>query len=156
MEEVVGARKEEVADIKGLVMDLRSQADLNGGLGLSQRLVVLEQDLLERGLGQERGREGGGERATAEQQESSRRNRVPVAFKSRLGGAARGNHRGGGGGARDEVGKRFNETLLVSLSLPALSDLADAFTVPEMDEPEGLSIQAEISGDRSCSLLLPF
>jgi hypothetical protein len=54
------------------------------------------------------------------------------------------------------VGKRFNETLLVSLSLPAVSDLADAFTVPEMDEPEGLSIQAEISGDRSCSLLLPF
>ena len=41
-EEVVGARKEEVANIKGLVMDLRSQADLDGVLGLSQRLAVLE------------------------------------------------------------------------------------------------------------------
>jgi hypothetical protein len=144
VEEFVGARKEEVANIKGLVMDLRSQADLDGVLGLSQRLAVLEQDLLERGLGRERGREGWG----------SRRNRVPVAFKSGLGGAAPGNHRAGGGGARDEVG---NETLLVSLSLPALSDLANAFTVPEMDAPEGLSIQAEISGDQCClqSLLLP-
>ena len=142
VEEVVGSRKEE--DTKGLVMDLRSQADLDGVLGLSQRLAVLEQDLLERGLGRERGREGWG----------SRRNRVPVAFKSGLGGAAPGNHRAGGGGARDEVG---NETLLVSLSLPALSDLANAFTVPEINAPEGLSIQAEISGDQCClqSLLLP-
>ena len=141
VEEVVGSRKEE--DTKGLVME-RSQADLDGVLGLSQRLAVLEQDLLERGLGRERGREGWG----------SRRNRVPVAFKSGLGGAAPGNHRAGGGGARDEVG---NETLLVSLSLPALSDLANAFTVPEINAPEGLSIQAEISGDQCClqSLLLP-
>lgn len=125
------------ANIKELVMDLRNQAHLNGVLGLSQRRAVLEQNLLEKGLGHIRARGGLGE--------SSRRKQAAVAYKSGLSGATWGNHRSGGGGARDEV---RNETLLVSLSLPALSDFVHTFTVAEMDEPVGLSIQTEISGDR--------
>ena len=123
------------------------EADKGPAAGRGREPVL--ENRLEPGWGHERATARVGGEGNGMQQDSSRRNRATGAFTSARG--ARGGQRAGG--ARG--GQVSGDTLLVSLSLPALSDFEDTCGAPQADVPDGLSIQEEISGDHCCSPAFP-